>query len=156
MLFRSLVVSPEGEPTDIQLISPLGYGLDENAEKAIRQWRFIPGKKDNIPVPILAVVEVSFSHDGTGVDKSEKQRAALNRALASINRGDEKGLKYGAEALQKLAAQKYTPAVARLGHYYLTGGPVPKDVPTGLELLQAAAKKNEKVALLGLFQQELA
>ena len=145
-----LVVNTKGEPTEIALISPLGYGLDENAEYAIRQWRFTPATKENKPVPVLAVVEVSFSHDGGDIDKSEKHRAALNRALAQIRRGDEKGLKYGSESLIQLANKKYPPAMARLGVYYLTGGPVSKDIPAGLELLEAAALKNEKFALAEL------
>ncbi len=56
----SLVVTPEGNTTDIKVTSPLGSGLDEKAIEAVRQWKFEPAMKDGKPVAVKVAVEVSF------------------------------------------------------------------------------------------------
>jgi periplasmic protein TonB len=55
-----LVVDATGKPTSIQVITPLGLGLDTKAVEAVEQWLFKPGTKDGKPVPVIAVVDVSF------------------------------------------------------------------------------------------------
>ena len=37
------VVDENGRPVDISVISPLGFGLDEQAEATIASWKFRPG-----------------------------------------------------------------------------------------------------------------
>ena len=56
----SLVVTREGLPTDIQVINGLGYGLDEKAVDAARQYRFQPATKDGKPVAVQIKIEVNF------------------------------------------------------------------------------------------------
>jgi len=51
-----LIVDEKGSPKDIIVISPLGFGLDESAEAAVRSWQFVPGEKNGVPVPIVATV----------------------------------------------------------------------------------------------------
>jgi len=36
-------------------------GLDENAVKALKKWRFRPGMKDGDPIDVRLNVEVRFS-----------------------------------------------------------------------------------------------
>lgn len=55
-----LVVDSQGMPRDIRIAQPLGKGLDENAIKAIRQYRFQPAKLNGKPVPVEIRVEVNF------------------------------------------------------------------------------------------------
>ena len=55
-----LVVGPDGNPRDIQVIRSLGMGLDEKAIEAVKKWRFDPAKKDNKPVAVLVSVQVDF------------------------------------------------------------------------------------------------
>jgi periplasmic protein TonB len=55
-----LIVDATGKPTSIQVITPLGMGLDTKAVEAVEQWLFKPGMKDGKPVPVIAVVDVSF------------------------------------------------------------------------------------------------
>jgi TonB family protein len=57
-----LVVDENGSPRDIEVIHPLGYGLDEQAVKTVATWRFQPAirKSDDQPVPVQIAVEVSF------------------------------------------------------------------------------------------------
>jgi outer membrane biosynthesis protein TonB len=38
----------------------LGLGLDEKAIEAVAKWRFRPGMKRGVPVPVYANVEVNF------------------------------------------------------------------------------------------------
>lgn len=37
------------------------FGLDDQAVKAAKQWRFIPGKRLGEPVPVLISIELSFA-----------------------------------------------------------------------------------------------
>lgn len=55
-----LVVDASGQPTDIVIVSPIGYGLDELAVGAVRTWRFTPAQKDGQPVRVVIAVEVAF------------------------------------------------------------------------------------------------
>ncbi len=56
----TLVVDTNGQPTDIQVVSPLGHGLDEKAVEAVKQWRFQPAMKDGNPVVQKINAEVNF------------------------------------------------------------------------------------------------
>jgi protein TonB len=55
-----LVVGPDGNPRDIQVVRTLGLGLDEKAIEAVRKWRFEPAKKDGKPVAVSVNIEVNF------------------------------------------------------------------------------------------------
>ena len=56
------VVIPEGVCTDFQVTRSLDpvFGLDQEAIKAARQWRFIPGKRLGQPVPVVVSIELNF------------------------------------------------------------------------------------------------
>lgn len=57
------VVMPDGSVGDVRIIRSLDprYGLDEEAVKAARQWRFRPGTLNGEPVPVRITIELSFS-----------------------------------------------------------------------------------------------
>jgi TonB family protein len=55
-----LVVDTEGNVSDIRVVRPLGLGLDEKAVETVRTWKFKPGMKNGIPVPVKVLVEVQF------------------------------------------------------------------------------------------------
>jgi TonB family protein len=59
----AVVIGPDGKPSDIRVTRPLGEGLDPKAIEAVRQWRFVPGRKDGKPVAVRIKVEVSFHLD---------------------------------------------------------------------------------------------
>ena len=40
------------------------YGLDENALKAAKQWRFTPGTKDGVAVPVAITIDMTFTLAG--------------------------------------------------------------------------------------------
>jgi protein TonB len=56
----SVVVDPNGRPTNIHVLSTLGMGLDEKAIESVKNWRFEPGQKDGHAVPVVIAVEVDF------------------------------------------------------------------------------------------------
>ena len=39
----------------------LGFGLDENAIQALKQWRFRPGMRNGVPVDVSLNIEVNFN-----------------------------------------------------------------------------------------------
>src|SRR5580658_9161179 len=55
-----LEIDPSGVPVNIQVLEPLGFGLDEKAIAAAGNWRFRPGAKDGKPVTVAATIEVTF------------------------------------------------------------------------------------------------
>jgi protein TonB len=60
-VFLSVIVNPDGRPTDIHVASGLGMGLDEKALEAVRKWRFKPSVgPDGKAAAVRAIVEVVF------------------------------------------------------------------------------------------------
>jgi len=56
-------VRPDGSVTDIQVVRSLDptFGLDNEAVKAARQWRFSPGTRMGQPVSVQITIELSFT-----------------------------------------------------------------------------------------------
>jgi TonB family protein len=57
-----LVVDTNGNPTHIVVMHGLGYGLDVEAIKAVRQYKFQPATRDGEPVPAELWIEIDFQH----------------------------------------------------------------------------------------------
>jgi len=55
-----LISNPDGSTGNIQILQPLGFGLDEKAVEAVKRWKFKPAKMDGRPVPAHVQVEVNF------------------------------------------------------------------------------------------------
>lgn len=55
-----IVVRADGTVSDIRLLDGLGYGLDQRAIDAVRQWRFSPARRQGRPVDVLVEVAVEF------------------------------------------------------------------------------------------------
>jgi TonB family protein len=53
-------IDASGQPTNIRVNRSLGLGLDEKAVEAVRQWTFVPAKKDGQPIAVQAQVVVTF------------------------------------------------------------------------------------------------
>jgi len=62
-VWLDVVVMPDGRPGQIKIARSLDrtFGLDEEAIKAMRQWRFRPGMRQGSAVPVAVVVEMEFS-----------------------------------------------------------------------------------------------
>ena len=62
-VWLEVVVRPDGTVGDIIVTKSLDtvFGLDEEAIRAAREWRFVPGTRFGEPVSVLVVIELSFT-----------------------------------------------------------------------------------------------
>jgi TonB family protein len=56
-----VVVSEQGDVLAVGIRKPLGMGLDEKAQRSVREWRFAPATKNGRPVPVEMNIEVHFN-----------------------------------------------------------------------------------------------
>jgi TonB family protein len=63
------VVDTDGSVRTTRILRSLDreFGLDEAAIAALKQWRFSPGMKDGVAVPVVVSVEIGFSLKGMPV-----------------------------------------------------------------------------------------
>jgi TonB family protein len=55
-----IVIGADGAVKEVEVSKPLDPGLDQNAENAIRTWKFQPATKSGQPVACKVMVEVTF------------------------------------------------------------------------------------------------
>ena len=57
------VIQPDGTVGAIRVLRSLdsAFGLDQEAIKAARQWRFAPGTRQGQPVPVLVTIQIAFT-----------------------------------------------------------------------------------------------
>jgi TonB family protein len=57
------VVRADGTVGEVRVVRSLDkrYGLDDEAVKALKQWQFTPGQKDDGAVPVVVEVEMTFT-----------------------------------------------------------------------------------------------
>jgi TonB family protein len=147
-LYR-LIVDKSGRPRDIELLSPIGYGLDEKGLEAVRKWTFRPGMKGSIPVSISAEIEVNFRFAGTLFDsRQEERRTSFNVAVHNISDPARKEKALG--TIEDLSRENYPPAMSLVGAYMMDGQLLAKDQPAGIALLRKAAEKSDPSGLFVL------
>ena len=56
-----VVVDVEGSVSDARVIKPLHPELDEQALSAVKDWKFSPGVMNGKPVPVLVMIEMTFT-----------------------------------------------------------------------------------------------
>lgn len=56
----ALTVGEDGIPRDLRVVRSLGFGLDEKAMEALKQWRFQPARVNGQPAAVPATIEVNF------------------------------------------------------------------------------------------------
>jgi periplasmic protein TonB len=56
-----VVVTATGEPSSIFVARSLDAGLDDEAIKAVREWRFAPGRMSGSPVNVLVTIILDFA-----------------------------------------------------------------------------------------------
>ena len=59
-VYVKLAIEADGAVHDVKVLVGLGYGLDENAIKAVQSWAFEPALQDGVPMKFTGAVEVSF------------------------------------------------------------------------------------------------
>jgi TonB family protein len=55
------IVRKDGSVEIIRVVRSLGFGLDKNAVKALREWKFRPGMRNGVPVDIALNIEINFN-----------------------------------------------------------------------------------------------
>jgi TonB family protein len=152
-----IIVDEHGLPRDIQVISPLGFGLDEKAEEAIAKWRFAPGMKEEKPVPVMARIEVNFRFPQIWFDASaEQRRTSFNVALKTLDETNAAAKDRAVKTVQDLAVQKFPAAMYLAGRWEMNGdNNVVKDTIEGWNLIQKAADRNYGPALFEVAMQSL-
>jgi TonB family protein len=60
----AVVVGPDGRPMNIKVTQALGKGLDEKAIEAVSNWKFEPGTKGGVPVPVRISIQCEFRYPG--------------------------------------------------------------------------------------------
>jgi TonB family protein len=55
-----LWVTAEGLPSHLRVVQSVGYGLDEEAVNAVRQYRFKPATRNGEPVTVDVYIDVNF------------------------------------------------------------------------------------------------
>jgi len=150
-VFLRLIVDEKGHPTNITVVSPLGYGLDELAERAVAKWEFQPGKMNGKAVPVFAAIEVNFRLLRSEFNETlERQRTLFNVAAVDLKSEDLATRKRAVNAVQDLAMAGFAPAQYAVGLWYMAGKNVEQNKATGISVLQDAASKNHGPALYEL------
>ncbi len=55
-----VIVLADGSVGEVRVVRGLGFGLDERAVRAMRQWRFHPAERRGVPVGVQVEVAMSF------------------------------------------------------------------------------------------------
>ena len=55
------IVRSDGTVEILRVVRSLGFGLDDKAIEAVRQWRFRPGTRNGEPVDVTLTIEVNFN-----------------------------------------------------------------------------------------------
>jgi len=56
-----VMISAEGQPDDIRIVSDPGHGFADSGVKAVRKWKFKPAAtKDGKKVPTRTKIEITF------------------------------------------------------------------------------------------------
>jgi TonB family protein len=66
------VVEADGTVGQVRTLRSLesAFGLDQEAVKAAKQWRFSPGERNDVPVPVAVTIELTFNPEGASFARS--------------------------------------------------------------------------------------
>jgi len=144
-----VAVDETGKPAEVSVLSPIGFGLDNRAMDAVRQWSFQPARRDGIPVRSVTTVEVKFRIFRRRFDPAaEDRRLSFNLAVDAIQR--KKRSEETLETIRKLAQQKYVPAMYLYGKMLEAGDGVAQDRDAALRLIFEAALKGYPSAMFDI------
>jgi TonB family protein len=62
-VWMEAVVGTDGRVSDVRVTQSLDqeFGLDEQAVETVRQWRFAPGRRDGVPVPVVVEIQMTLT-----------------------------------------------------------------------------------------------
>jgi hypothetical protein len=148
-LLLTIIVPVQGPACDIEVVSPIGFGLEESAIEAVREWHFQPAIQGGKPVAMKATVQVNFVYTTRKfISGEEANRTLYNRALRDFDQPDSRAA--AIETMEKLSKEKYPPADAFLAYELYRGKDMPADAKRALALAERAKKKNNGYAKYAL------
>ena len=152
-----VVIDQQGRPRNIEVISPLGHGLDEKAIEAVSRWRFKPAMKEGQPVRVRASIEVSFRIEHKDFDaKAEQRRISYNAIVSRL--AQTKGATPTEDDVKKmkdLVDKGSAPARYLYGLWQMEGTGVPKDVTNGFTQIRRSAEMNYAPAMYNVAEAQL-
>ena len=140
------VIDEHGVAGKLNVLSPLGFGLDARAVEAVSQWQFEPGKRGGQPVETTTIVPVDFRLFHRWFDpKPEEHRTSYNLAVEAIqeHKRDDQTL----DTIKDLARQKYPPAMYLYAKLLEAGDGFPQDREQALGLIVEAANQGYPAAM---------
>lgn len=137
----SITVGRDGLAHDVYVVSPLGFGLEEEAVLAVSKWRFQPAMKDGKPVDVRANVYVTFSFIGSPYDRKLEHERTMFNEMASRLRMDGPSNDADVNRVRSLVKDKLPAAEYVLGYWEVKGLNLPQDVADGMARIQRAADK---------------
>ncbi len=62
-VFMEAVVLTDGSVGEVRIVRSLDkeHGLDDEAVQTVKEWRFTPGKKNDIAIPVVVEIQMSFT-----------------------------------------------------------------------------------------------
>jgi TonB family protein len=123
-------VALDGRVSALRVVKGLGFGLDENALVALRQWQFRPGERAGAPVEMRAEVDIEFNLRNEALnelianDMATRIGAGVTppRIIRTVNVPPERSPdeRAGTVALDVILLEDGTPKIVRVLHS-LTG-----------------------------------
>jgi TonB family protein len=148
IVLLEFVVTMDGMPSEIRVLSPLGFGLDEAAIRTLEKWRFQPGIKDGKAVAVRATLEVNFRLAPGEIffDPNEERRRTRHNVAIQRLRESSAAREKSIEELAKLAKEKYLPSMILYAEM-LRDGKASSTTLRAEDLIEAGAKKKFGPAL---------
>lgn len=102
------VIDAKGEVAETKVLKPLGHGLDDNALKTVRTWKFKPAMRRGVPVPVKVMIEISFRYyDGNKPDAGGQKAdpapdpPAQSNQSASVNANENHNVSINQDEIQR-------------------------------------------------------
>jgi TonB family protein len=144
-----VTVDENGKPSDVSVISPIGFGLDRRAVEAVQEWNFRPATHGGKPVKSVTTVEVKFRIFHRRFDPSaDERRTSFNTAVDAIQHKRQTPDTY--DTIRKLAQDRYVPAMYLYGKMLEAGNGVPQNRDQGIRLIFEAAEKSYPSAMFDI------
>lgn len=152
----TMTISADGYVSDVRVLRPAGFGLDEAAVGSVSTWRFRPATKDGLPVAVRATAELTFRTLDRPPDVREARVLKdLLAELAKVKTGGDPRADDPVRGLRTLAASGYAEAQYALADLVAQGTLLAYDAGEEKSLLESAAKQGHVSAMARLGKRHL-
>jgi len=136
----------DGTVRDARVVRHLGYGLDESALDAVRQWRFRPAQKDGKPAAAVVLIEVGFNLLAKAGERPEASEIAVSQYHEGYNAAIARDYRAALNSFKLAAARGHADGQFAMGKMYAEGLGVPKDYVLAHVWLNLAAGNGSDLA----------